>query len=55
MMKHVYLQVVGFENICSKDRETRFIPNENEYISPHSKMFRFGVMSAIWLVLGEIT
>ncbi|XP_067936702.1 meckelin-like [Watersipora subatra] len=50
----LFLNVVGFENLCTKDRKSSFQPDSNSYISPHSPMFRFGVMSAIWLVIAVI-
>ena len=46
-------QVVGFENLCSKDRSSALVLDSDAYVSPHSSMFRFGCMAAIWVVLGN--
>ncbi|KAF6023262.1 TMEM67 [Bugula neritina] len=46
----LFLKVVGFENLCTKDRESTFVIDENSYIAPHSNMFRFGIMAAIWFI-----
>lgn len=53
-MSIFFLHVVGFENLASKDPKSSYRPSQEDYVSEHSRLFRFGIGGAVYLVIAIV-
>ncbi|XP_019406039.1 PREDICTED: meckelin isoform X1 [Crocodylus porosus] len=49
-----FLEVVGFSNLALMDSSSSLTRNSESYIAPWSCILRFGVSSAVWLVIAML-
>ncbi|XP_064409881.1 meckelin [Latimeria chalumnae] len=49
-----FLKVVGFENLALKDPSSSLARNSEDYMPPMDPILRYGLATAIWLVIGFI-
>lgn len=49
-----FLEVVGFKNLALMDSSSSLSRNPSDYIAPYSRILRYAVATAIWLVIGII-
>ncbi|KAL6094280.1 hypothetical protein STEG23_009414 [Scotinomys teguina] len=49
-----FLEVVGFKNLALMDSSSSLSRNPSDYIAPYSRILRYAVVTAIWLVVGII-
>ncbi|XP_041513184.1 meckelin isoform X3 [Microtus oregoni] len=49
-----FLEVVGFKNLALMDSSSSLSRNPSDYVAPYSRILRYAVASAIWLVIGII-
>lgn len=48
------LQVVGFKNLALMDSSSSLSRSPTSYIAPYSRILRYAVSTALWLVVGII-
>lgn len=48
------LQVVGFKNLALMDPSSSLSRNLSDYVAPYSRILRYAVATAVWLVIGII-
>ncbi|OBS83374.1 hypothetical protein A6R68_22636, partial [Neotoma lepida] len=46
--------VVGFKNLALMDSSSSLSRNPSDYMAPYSRILRYAVATAIWLVIGII-
>ncbi|XP_064123966.1 meckelin isoform X4 [Loxodonta africana] len=49
-----FLEVVGFKNLALMDPSSSLSRSPSSYIAPYSRILRYAVSSALWLVIGII-
>ncbi|XP_015417779.1 PREDICTED: meckelin, partial [Myotis davidii] len=49
-----FLEVVGFKNLALMDSSSSLSRDPSSYIAPYSRILRYAVSSALWLVIGMI-
>eukprot|EP00072_Mus_musculus_P028251 NP_808529.2 meckelin [Mus musculus] len=49
-----FLEVVGFKNLALMDSSSSLSRNPSDYTAPYSRILRYAVATAIWLVIGII-
>ncbi|XP_040596998.1 meckelin isoform X2 [Mesocricetus auratus] len=49
-----FLEVVGFKHLALMDSSSSLSRNMSDYIAPYSRILRYAVATAIWLVIGII-
>lgn len=49
-----FLEVVGFKNLALMDSSSSLSRNLSDYVAPYSRILRYAVATAIWLVIGII-
>ncbi|XP_039733059.1 meckelin isoform X1 [Pteropus medius] len=49
-----FLEVVGFKNLALMDSSSSLSRNPPSYIAPYSRILRYAVSTALWLVIGII-
>ncbi|XP_015341443.1 meckelin isoform X2 [Marmota marmota marmota] len=49
-----FLEVVGFKNLALMDSSSSLSRNPSSYIAPYSRILRYAVTTALWLVIGII-
>ncbi|XP_050021369.1 meckelin isoform X1 [Alexandromys fortis] len=49
-----FLEVVGFKNLALMDSSSSLSRNPSDYMAPYSRILRYAVATAIWLVIGII-
>ncbi|XP_075823066.1 meckelin isoform X3 [Microtus pennsylvanicus] len=49
-----FLEVVGFKNLALMDSSSSLSRNPSDYVAPYSRILRYAVATAIWLVIGII-
>ncbi|XP_072007644.1 meckelin isoform X2 [Engystomops pustulosus] len=47
-----FLQIVGFENLALRDSSSSLTRDVQDYTAPWSRILRYGVATALWLVIG---
>jgi meckelin len=48
-----FLNVVGFENIATKDPDGRIVKDAASYKAEYSIMFRYAIAASVYLIVGE--
>lgn len=49
-----FLEVVGFKNLALMDSSSSLSRDLSDYVAPYSRILRYAVATAIWLVIGII-
>ncbi|XP_006884654.1 PREDICTED: meckelin isoform X2 [Elephantulus edwardii] len=49
-----FLEVVGFKNLALMDSSSHLSRSPSSYIAPYSRILRYAVSAALWLVIGII-
>nr|XP_048276118.1 meckelin [Myodes glareolus] len=49
-----FLEVVGFKNLALMDPSSSLSRNLSDYMAPYSRILRYAVATAVWLVIGII-
>ncbi|XP_069847161.1 meckelin isoform X1 [Dipodomys merriami] len=47
-----FLEVVGFKNLALMDSSSSLSRNSSDYLAPYSRILRYAVSIALWLVIG---
>ncbi|XP_040849292.1 meckelin isoform X2 [Ochotona curzoniae] len=49
-----FLEVVGFKNLALMDSSSSLSSSPSDYVAPYSRILRYAVSTALWLVIGVI-